>query len=55
MKIYTLLLEDWTIGKTISHDINVGDMAKVRLADEGGNPIDVTGEVIEILSEEDLT
>ena len=52
--IYTLLLTDGTIGKfsTDDYEVECGDILTVKLHDENGNQIFVTGEVSEILEVE---
>ena len=48
---YTLLLTDKTIGKfsTDDYEVECGDVIIVKLHDENGNEIEITGEVLEIL------
>ena len=47
----TLLLKDQTVGK-YDGSCEIGDIVTVQLHDENGNPIEVTGEVIDILEDD---
>ena len=52
---FTVLLKDGTVG-TITLDEQhandfLGEVVNVHLADENGNPIEVQGELVEVLEE----
>ena len=54
---FTVLLKDGTVG-TINSDTQhandfIGEVVTVHLSDENGNPIEVQGELVEVLEESD--
>lgn len=50
--ICTVLLEGGTVGKTATA-AEIGDTVTVKLHDENGMPIEVTGKLVEVLREDD--
>ena len=60
MTTYTVRLEDETIGTISSDTIEgqhaselVGEIVKVHLHDENGNPVEREGRMVEVLQERD--
>lgn len=56
MTIYTVLLKDGTVGKIDDSTLDgqhpdafIGEIVLVKLQDENGNPIEVRGELVEVL------
>lgn len=57
MTTYTVLLKDGTVGEVCDSTLDgqhpsafMGEQINVHLHDENGNPIEVTGELVEVLS-----
>ena len=57
MTIYTVLLKDGTVGEINGDTINgqdaeafMGDVIRIHLHDDNGNPIEVEGRLTEVLS-----
>lgn len=44
-----VLLKDQTVGTVENDDVEEGDFVTISLHDENGMPIEVSGEVIEVL------
>ena len=59
MTTYTVLLSNSTVGSINDETLNgqstedfIGEMVRVKLHDENGNPIEYEGELIEVLESE---
>lgn len=51
--VYTVLLNDDTVGNIDAENIAIGDMITVSLHNENGMPIEVSGILKEILDEKE--